>query len=105
MAKTIFKSTEKSNFILNLKPQSFGKFSAGFFLVFLIIMTIAELANEFAEKLEMAVSSFLVTILTIGGVTGLIVLFITLLRKFVTKKDILPLLLCRCRRLSGPIPS
>lgn len=94
MAKTIFKSTEKSNFILNLKPQSFGKFSAGFFLVFLIIMTIAELANEFAEKLEMAVSSFLVTILTIGGVTGLIVLFITLLRKFVTKKDILPLLLC-----------
>ena len=40
MAKTIFKSTEKSNFILNLKPQSFGKFSAGFFLVFLIIMNL-----------------------------------------------------------------
>lgn len=94
MAKTIFKSTEKSNFILNLKPQSFGKFSVGFFLVFLIIMTIAEIANEFAENFEMAVSSFLVTILTIGGVTGLIVLFITLLRKFITKKDIFPLLLC-----------
>lgn len=87
MAKTIFKSSEKSNFILNMTEEQYGKLaSAGLIAacfttsLFTILPTVSDKATYAFSSAGMAVS----------GVICMILALIALVKKYVGHRIILP---------------
>lgn len=87
MAKTILKTSEKSNFILNMTEEqysriaSFGLFSACF------VVSLFTIIPEATEKVSYSVS---VAGLLVSGVFCLITALIAFVKKYVSKSVILP---------------
>ena len=115
MAKTLFHSSERSNFILNLKPERLRQLSCRVCMLSMILlggsMLLTELTQDVYGGLSDAISNggaggmlaYLVLLLrsvssmfAVGGVLALIFAFIALIKKqFDPKRAVLPAaLLC-----------
>lgn len=70
-AKTIFNTTEKSNFILNMKSQDYYNYNLKILLGFLILMPIFSLILEFAQVYSVPAMA-----LSITGVFAIVFVFI-----------------------------
>lgn len=87
MAKTIFKSTEKSNFILNMTEEQYGKLASAGLLtacfatsLFTIIPTVSDTSTY----------TFSASGLVVSGVICMILALIALVKKYVSRSVILP---------------
>lgn len=87
MAKTIFKSTEKSNFILNMTEEQYGKLASAGLLtacfatsLFTIIPTVSDTSTYTISASGLAVS----------GVICMILALIALIKRYVSRSVILP---------------
>lgn len=135
MAKTLFHSSERSNFIVNLKPERLRQLSCRVCMLAMILLTgsmlLTELTQDVYGSLSDAISdggtrgvlAYLVLILrsvssmfAVGGVLALIFAFIALIKKqFDPKRAALPAaLLCSililgifppCCPSTPPLPS
>lgn len=109
MAKTIFHTTEKSNFILNLKPEDYRRHCRNIFLLCAALLTFGMIVRELSDSHLIAINdafnagggkgllAFLVIALratmflfAIAGVAAMVYAFIGLMKHQYTKPDILP---------------
>ena len=84
-AKTIFNTTEKSNFILNMTPESYWKFNLKILTGFLILMPLFSVLLEF-----MKVYSVPGMALSITGVFAIVFMFIGFMKDETPKALYLP---------------
>ena len=84
-AKTIFGTTEKSNFILNMTPESFYSYNLKILLGFLIAMPLFSLPLEFFKIYTVPVMA-----LSITGVFAVVFVFIGFMKDETPKKLYLP---------------
>ncbi len=83
MPKTIFGTTEKSNFILNMSDKALQKFA---FIVIFIAVLLPQLGNFFITVFDGS-SSFLGTFLYAAGFSSLLVFIVTALKKEISFKE------------------
>lgn len=87
MAKTIFNTTEKSNFILNMTEEQYSKLaSTGLGLA----MLAAPLFTVIPEITDKASYAFSAGGLVVGGVMAMIIAIIGLMKKYIGKQNIFP---------------
>lgn len=84
-AKTIFHTTEKSNFILNMKSQDYYQYNLKILLGFLILMPIFSLILEFAKVYSVPAMA-----LSITGVFAIVFVFIGFMKSETPKNLFLP---------------
>lgn len=80
MPKTIFGTTEKSNFILNLKTEEYYRFNLRILTLFLILMPIFSLPLEFAKVYSVPGMA-----LSIVGVFAIVFMFIGFMKSVTPK--------------------
>lgn len=83
MPKTIFGTSEKSNFILNMKPSTLQKWIA----VMLMLCVIVPQAGNFVISATNGASSFLAAFLYFTGFGSILFFIIAMLKKELTFKD------------------
>ena len=88
MPKTIFGTTEKSNFILNMKTETYNKWTLWILLSFLILMPVMSVPLEFAR-----VYSLPVIALALTGVMAIVFSFIGYMKSATPKSLLLPTVL------------
>lgn len=71
MPKTIFGTTEKSNFILNMKTEEYHKFNLRILMLFMILMPLLSLPLEFSKVYSLPIIALAVT-----GVAAIVFVFI-----------------------------
>ncbi|MEE5992635.1 MAG: O-antigen ligase family protein [Oscillospiraceae bacterium] len=84
-AKTIFNTTEKSNFILNMKTRDYWKYNLKIMQLFLILMPIFSIVLEFAKVYSVPSMA-----LSIAGVFAMVFVFIGYMKSVTPKQLILP---------------
>lgn len=84
-AKTIFNTTEKSNFILNMKPEEFYGYNLKILLGFLILMPVFCIPLEFANVYSVPTMA-----LSITGVFAIVFVFIGFMKSETPKQLFLP---------------
>ena len=84
-AKTIFNTTEKSNFILNMTPESYYQFNLKILMSFLILMPLFSIALEFAKVYSVPGMA-----LSITGVFAIVFMFIGFMKDETPKHLYLP---------------
>ena len=89
MAKTLFKSSEKSNFILNMTEDQYSKIAAVAMLAACAATSIATIIPEVNENIGYNAVS---TGLTVAGVIGMIVAVVSLLKKYVSGPLLVPVI-------------
>ena len=89
MAKQLFKSSEKSNFILNMTEDQYSKIAAAAMLAACAATSIATIIPEVTDKIGYNAAS---TGLTISGVIGLIAAVVGLLKKYIKGSLLIPIL-------------
>lgn len=87
MAKTLFKSSEKSNFILNLTEEQYAKFASLALLAGCFATSVAAAVPEINSSVSYTIAA---TGLTVSGVFGLIAAVIALLKKYIKGALIVP---------------
>ena len=87
MAKTLFKSSEKSNFILNLTEEQYAKFASAALLAGCFATSVAATIPEINDEASYTIAA---TGLTVSGVFGLIAAVIAFLKKYVKGALIIP---------------
>lgn len=87
MAKTIFHSTEKSNFILNMTEEQYSKLASRGLAAAMMTAPLLTLVPEITDK---ASYSFTSGGLVIGGVIAMIIAIIGLMKKYISKWNIFP---------------
>lgn len=91
MAKTIFRSSEKSNFILNMTEEQYSKLaSRGLIIAIMSVMlftVVSEVMYELAYKSSYALSA---AGLAVGGVICIVLALIAIMKKYIPKAAILP---------------
>ncbi len=88
MPKTIFGTTEKSNFILNMKTETYHKWNLWILLSFLILMPVMSVPLEFAR-----VYSLPVIALALTGVMAIVFSFIGYMKSATPRSLLLPTVL------------
>ncbi|MDE6005209.1 MAG: hypothetical protein K2G88_07470, partial [Oscillospiraceae bacterium] len=84
-AKTIFNTTEKSNFILNMKSQDYYNYNLKILLGFLILMPIFSIVLEFVKVYSVPAMA-----LSITGVFAIVFVFIGFMKSETPKNLFLP---------------
>lgn len=84
-AKTIFNTTEKSNFILNMKPEEYYSYNLKILLGFLILMPLFCIPLEFVNVYSVPAMA-----LSITGVFAIVFVFIGFMKSETPKKLFLP---------------
>lgn len=84
-AKTIFNTTEKSNFILNMTPESYYQFNLKILIGFLILMPLFSIVLEFAKVYSVPGMA-----LSITGVFAIVFMFIGFMKDETPKHLYLP---------------
>ena len=87
MAKTIFNSTEKSNFILNMTEEQFSKLASRGLFAAMLLAPLFTFAPEITDKASYA---FTAGGLVAGGVIAMILTIIGLMKKYISKWNIIP---------------
>ncbi len=88
MAKTIFNTTEKSNFILNMKTEDYHKYNLRILQLFLILMPLFSLPLEFAKVYSVPGMA-----LTITGVFAVVFVLIGFMKQATPRRLWLPAIL------------
>ncbi|MGN0587599.1 MAG: hypothetical protein ACI4JF_09965, partial [Oscillospiraceae bacterium] len=83
MPKTIFGTTEKSNFILNMKPSTLQKWIAAMLMLCVIVPQV----GNFVISATDGASSFLAAFLYFTGFGSILFFIIAMLKKELTFKD------------------
>ena len=81
MPKTIFGTTEKSNFILNMKTERYWKYNLWILLGFLVLMPVLSIPLEFTR-----VYSLPVIALSVTGVAAIVFTFIGFMKSVTPKR-------------------
>ena len=84
-AKTIFNTTEESNFILNMKTEDYWKYNLRIMQLFLVLMPIFSIVLEFAKLYSVPAMA-----LSISGVFAMVFVFIGYMKSVTPKQLILP---------------
>ena len=84
-AKTIFNTTEKSNFILNMKTADYWKYNLKIMQLFLVLMPIFSIVLEFAKMYSVPPMA-----LSISGVFAMVFVFIGYMKSVTPKQLIVP---------------
>lgn len=84
-AKTIFNTTEKSNFILNMKTEDYWKYNLKIMQLFLILMPVFSVVLEFVNVYSVPSMA-----LSIAGVFAMVFVFIGYMKSVTPKRLILP---------------
>lgn len=87
MAKTIFKSTEKSNFILNMTEEQYGKLASGGLIAACFTTSLFTIVPILTDKATYSISTIG---LAVSGVICMILTMIALIKKYVSRRIILP---------------
>ncbi|HAJ98182.1 MAG TPA: hypothetical protein DCO72_10660 [Ruminococcus sp.] len=87
-AKTIFNTTEKSNFILNMKTEDYWRYNLRIMQLFLILIPIFSAVLEFAKVYSVPPMA-----LSIAGVFAMVFVFIGYMKSVTPKRLILPTVL------------
>ncbi len=85
MPKTIFGTTERSNFILNLKTEDYHKYNLRILLLFLVLMPLFSIALEFAKVYSVPGMA-----LSITGVFAIVFMFIGFMKNVTPKRLFVP---------------
>lgn len=81
LPKTIFGTTEKSNFILNMKTEKYWDFNLKILLGFMILMPVLSIPLEFARTYSLPLIA-----LAIAGVAAIVFTFIGFMKSVTPKK-------------------
>ncbi|MCR5599190.1 MAG: hypothetical protein K6G33_00385 [Ruminococcus sp.] len=92
MAKTLFKSSEKSNFILNMTEEKYSKLASRGLAAAMIMAPLFTLAPEiYASEVQSKASyAFTAGGLVCGGVIAMILAIIGIIKKYISKWNIFP---------------
>lgn len=88
MAKTLFKSSDKSNFILNMTEEQYSKLASRGLFAAMLMTPLFTLAPEITDKVSYAASA---GGLLVGGVIAMIIALIGLIKKFIGKWSAVPI--------------
>ena len=88
MPKTIFHSSEKSNFILNMTEEQFSKLASRGLAIAMLMTPLFTLVPEITDKASYAFSA---GGLVAGGVIAMIIAIIALMKKYISKRFIIPM--------------
>ncbi len=91
MAKTIFNSTEKSNFILNMTEEQYSKLTSRALVAAMLCVPLFTLVPEISYEVK-GESSYAVSAggLAVGGVIAIIFAFIAMMKKYIKKSALFP---------------
>ena len=89
MAKTLFKSSDKSNFILNMTEDQYAKIAAFAMFAACAATSVATIIPEVNDSISYNAAS---TGLTISGVFGMIAAVVALLKKYIKGSLLVPVL-------------
>ena len=87
MAKTIFKTSEESNFILNMTEEQYAKLASYGLLAALFMVPVFTIVPEATRNATFVVSA---GGLLVAGVIGMILALIAVIKKYIDKKVLLP---------------
>ncbi|MCR4638914.1 O-antigen ligase family protein [Ruminococcus sp.] len=87
MAKTIFKTTEKSNFILNMTEEQYSKLASRGLIAAMLAVPLFTIIPEITDKASYAFSA---GGLAVGGVICMILALIALMKKYIGKGAVIP---------------
>lgn len=87
MAKTIFKTSEKSNFILNMTEEQYSGIASKALLAMCLLVSLFTIPAECIKDVGFSIAS---AGLAISGVVCMILALIAVIKKFVDKKMIFP---------------
>lgn len=87
MAKTIFNSTEKSNFILNMTEDQYGKLASFGLIAACFTTSLFTIVPILSDKASYSISTIG---LAVSGVLCMILAMIALIKKYVSRRIILP---------------
>ncbi|MBP8592817.1 MAG: O-antigen ligase family protein [Ruminococcus sp.] len=87
MAKELFNSSEKSNFILNMTEEQYAKLASAGMYAACFAVPLFTILPEVSEKASFALST---GGLAVAGVFAMILALIALMKKYITGKAILP---------------
>lgn len=93
MAKTLFHSSEKSNFILNLTEEKYSKLASGGLVIAMLMTPLFTLIPELTYTVSSASEAayeFSSGGLVCGGVIAMIIAIIGLIKKYISKWNIFP---------------
>lgn len=96
MAKTIFNTSEKSNFILNMTEEQFSKLASRGLIAAMFCVPLFTVIPEVTDK---ATYAFSAGGLAVGGVICMILALIAIMKKYIGKAAILPV--CAMAVLAG----
>ncbi len=91
MAKTIFNTSEKSNFILNMTEEQFSKLASRGLAAAMLCAPLFTLIPEIVYEVK-GEGSYVITAggLVLGGVIAMIIAIIGMMKKYIGKKSIFP---------------
>lgn len=87
MAKTLFNTSDKSNFILNLTAEKYSALASKALAAACILVSLFTIPVELVNTLTY---SFVTAGLAVGGVLCMILTMIAFIKKYVSKKQIVP---------------
>ena len=87
MAKTIFNTTEKSNFILNMTEEQYSKLASRGLVAAMMCIPLFTFIPEITDKASYAFSA---GGLALGGVIAIILAFIGMMKKYIRKTALFP---------------
>ena len=87
MAKTIFKTTEKSNFILNMTEEQYSKLASRGLIAAMLSVPLFTIIPEVTDK---ATYAFSAGGLAVGGVICMILALIGIIKKYIGKSAVIP---------------
>lgn len=87
MAKTIFKTSEESNFILNMTEEQYAKLASYGLLAALFMVPVFTIVPEATRNATFIVSAGGILV---AGVIGMILALIAVIKKYIDKKVLLP---------------
>ena len=83
MAKQLFKTTEKSNFILNMTEETYSGLASKALVLMCLIVSLFTIPSEFSDEIGYSLVS---GGLAVAGVICMILALIAVMKKYVDKK-------------------
>ncbi len=88
MAKQLFKTTEKSNFILNMTEETYSGLASKALVLMCLIVSLFTIPSEFSDEIGYSLVS---GGLAVAGVICMILALIAVMKKYVDKKMLFPI--------------
>ncbi|MGN0579462.1 MAG: O-antigen ligase family protein [Ruminococcus sp.] len=89
MAKQLFKTSEKSNFILNLTEEKYSQLASKALAGLFVLMPLFAIPSQCTDKVGFSVETIG---LIFGGVVCMIFALIAMMKKYITKKMLIPVI-------------